>query len=353
MAHPRTSLDAIHSPKRPRPVQVPSPRTPRAVSPHPALQALKEVLPSMAQRTSLDAIRSPRRPRPVQVPSPRTPRAVSPHPALQAPDAQPARLVRRKQHIPIGAELNHAAPLGAAEMLELTCMSLLAALEPEGIFLSLDDSELQRRILTFTRFAVRLATEQQRFDADECLATAMIASACREGYVLCALAAVARRSAFFAQLVLACFASLCRLGLANVIADQPSVRSTVLDGLLSRQGDASLATFALPCAHAMSDAPIFLSALGTAASELIPILGRLHAVDDGEEAGHCIQSLLPKIKAAGAQASSRSAPPEVLRVGRMASGRSSGGAMGGRMSRWIARIRSGKPGTMRAGFVTI
>lgn len=238
-------------------------------------------------------------------------------------------------------------------MLELTCMSLLAALEPEGIFLSLDDLELQRRILTFTRFARRLATEQQRFDADECLATAMIASACREGYVLCALSAVARRSAFFAQLVLACFASLCRLGLANVIADQPSVRNTVLDGLLSSQGDASLVTFALPCAYAMSDAPIFLSALGTAASELIPILGRLHAIDDGEEAGHCIQWLLPKIKAAGAQASSRSAPPEVLRAGRIASGRSSAGALGGRMSRWIARIRSGKLGTMRAGFVAI
>ena len=193
-------------------------------------------------------------------------------------------------------------------------------------------------MLVLTRFLRHLSTRSGAGAIGDQTPRAVyspLAAACHDGDALLSIASIAPRSEFCAQLTLACFASLCAVGLAGVLAESPFVCEVVLDGLLASEGDAALVTFALPCAHAMSDEPPMGQMLAGASAALSPILCRLLAVADGENAA-CAYALLSKLRTA--QTTSRSAPDVVLSKSRTRRG------IGARMLRWIGRARAARTG---------
>ena len=109
------------------------------------------------------------------------------------------------------------------------------------------------------------AEEEEQPDARNDGVAAQAAEALAEGLrrsgALSSLAAMVRWGSYDARLALSTLANLSRIGLADALASEPSVRNALVSGLVASRTDSALASFALPAVHNLTVHPLMLRTL--------------------------------------------------------------------------------------------
>ena len=189
-------------------------------------------------------------------------------------------------------------------------------------FDELSMAEKTRRVLVFTRFLARLmeselvGLQQQREEesppSTSCanvVADALCATIAKHG-VLLRLGLLCAHDPVTAKLVLMCFANLISLGCCGALAEEVAVRTAVCDALSC--SDATVAEFALPCAHGLRLQSPFVRTLCASSARVTPALVRLAGNWWDLEAARCATSVLAAMRLFRDALQSRSAVGVVL-----------------------------------------